>query len=299
MSNTRRNLLLFGASGQIGEALRQCLRLSASSSLHDVHCCPWSEVAKIRRNDLASHFKELACSLIAERKELDIVFANGSTNPLSSPNELTFSNVLFPLTIIDATAGFIEIRYMTLGTVFEEFDEYASTNAYIRSKRDLSDALLKRGFLIDAQRVLHLRLHTIYGGPLKPFMFLGQLIYALEHLNEFCMTSGEQLREYHHVNDIAGAIVCLLQRTWCFDSPILELNSGAPVRLADLARTLFVESGRPDLLRVGALEGAPGDNRNRVFERSEPDILPYFRNPLLGVLDYVRARRHDLCPPKR
>ena len=54
---------------------------------------------------------------------------------------------------------------------------------------------------------MHLHLHTLYGGRPQAHMFLGQMIRALERGAEFAMSSGEQLREYHHVHDIAGAMV--------------------------------------------------------------------------------------------
>lgn len=297
MSIRHRNLVLFGGSGQIGEALQRCAQVSPAVSF-DIRRCSWSTVAGLNPHGLADHIREISRDFTGAREGFDVVFANGLTDPIAGREELVFSNVLFPMAVIDATVNQGTTRYLTLGTVFEEFEQYASANPYIHSKRELCDALLRRTSLVASGRILHLRLHTVYGGAPKPFMFLGQLLNALEQSNEFRMTSGEQLREYHHVNDIAGAIIMLLQREWSFALPIVELNSGLPVQLADLAKALFADRGRLDLLRIGALEGAPGDNRDQVFQRSDPAILPYFRDPIVGVLEYVRARRDALCQMK-
>ena len=221
-------------------------------------------------------------------KAYDIVFANGLTDPRAATTELIDSNVEFPLSVIHATCATPGIRYLTLGTIFENFEEFASVNPYVRSKRLLSERLLAIPDLAESGRALHLQLHTIYGGPPKSHMFLGQMLQALERGAEFCMSSGEQLREYHHVDDIAGAILELLFRTWEDEPNPIELNSGAPIRLADLATAVFSAFDRLHLLKVGALDTTPGDNRVRVFPRSDTSVLPYYRDPIVGVLNYVR-----------
>ena len=39
-----------------------------------------------------------------------------------------------------------------------------------------------------------------------PFMFAGQMLDALEKEKPFKMSGGAQLREYHHVEDIAASV---------------------------------------------------------------------------------------------
>src|SRR5262249_52218512 len=132
-------------------------------------------------------------------------------------------------------------------------------------------------------RFMHVRMHTIYGSAPKAHMFLGQILTSLQNGTPFCMSSGEQLREYHHADDIAVAITGILARQWDFGT-IIELNSGNPVRLIDLARQVFRAFGREELLQVGALAGAEGENKARVFPASPAWLLPATRETGAGVI---------------
>jgi len=286
MGTPHRNVLLFGGSGQIGEAVRLCS--PTHRSIAKLRTVPWASFMQesIYRNpvELRARLGEATWPWTS----FDIIFANGVTDPMASQEQLACSNIQFPLSVIEATRHCSGIRYLTIGTVFEEFPAFASANRYICSKRELSKRLLSQTHLVQERRVLHLRLHTIYGGRPKPYMFLGQMIQALRDGTEFRMSAGDQLREYHHAHDIAGAIEALLGQGWEFGGEPLELNSGAPVRLVDLANIVFEKFGRLELLRIGAIAGAIGENRDRVFRRSDPAVLPYYRDPILGVLEYVR-----------
>ena len=89
------------------------------------------------------------------------------------------------------------------------------------------------------RRILHCRLHTLYGGEPKDHMFLGQIVNAIRSNSVFSMSSGEQLREYHHVDDIAESLATIVNSDWSLWSPILEINSGQPLKLLDLAMAIF------------------------------------------------------------
>jgi nucleoside-diphosphate-sugar epimerase len=288
MARQHVKILLFGGSGQIGGALSLCAAAQRPSRA-EIRTFPWAWVTeeKLYANQIA--LRSRIDAVTQSWTEFDIGFANGVTDPKAPASDLTRSNVTFPLAVINATQEREGIRYLTLGTVFEDFHEFALTNPYIASKRELCEGVLAQKALTNAGRAVHLRLHTVYGGRPKPYMFLGQMIEALEQGREFRMTSGEQLREYHHVHDIAGAMLALLRRNWQFGAKPLDLSSGAPVRLADLATAVFTGSGRLELLKIGSLAPNPADNRDRVFPRSDPSLLPYYRDPILGVLEYVRS----------
>lgn len=251
----------------------------------------WAKIAEQRLWENQGSLGERLEELTHPWTNFDIVFASGITDPRTAPQELTLSNATFPLAVIEATRHRDGIRYLTVGSVFEEFPEYASANAYIRSKRELRAGVLAQRELFDAGRVMHLHLHTLYGGRPQPHMFLGQMIGALEGGTEFHMSSGEQLREYHHAHDIAGAMLSFLGRDWEPARAPVHLSSGAPVRLADLARAVFGACGCPELLKIGSLAAAAGDNRDRVFTRSTLAVLPYYRDPVVGVSEFVRGHR--------
>lgn len=279
------DILLFGSSGQIGEAFR--LGVQGRTPHREVRTVPWQEVASYA--DAPSRLRVALDAITSGWDAYDVVFASGITDP-AAPSELLWrSNVAFPIAVIAATASQEGVRYMTLGTTFEQFPAFAAANPYVESKRRLWGCLQEAGNLTRNGRVAHIRLHTVYGGRPKPHMFLGQMIAALSSGTEFRMSSGRQLREYHHAQDITGALLAIIDSDWSFGEEPITLSAGDPVRLVDLARAVFKSCGRPDLLNVGAIEPAPSENEHVRFPRSIADVLPFYRDPRVGVPEYVRT----------
>lgn len=281
---TPNNILLFGGSGQIGEALRSCAELRTPN--REVRTVAWSAVAA--HVDEPTRLRATIDSTARGWETYDVVFAAGITDPAAPAEQLWRSNVAFPIAVIEATVHRKSVRYLTLGTAFEHFPEYAQANPYVESKRRLWGCLQAAGTLTRDQRALHVRLHTVYGGRPKSHMFLGQMITALCDNTPFRMSSGHQLREYHHVHDVAGGLLAILDSEWSFGAEPLVLSAGDPVRLADLARAVFFTCGRTNLLMVGAIAAAPSENERVRFPRSDAALLPFYRDPMLGVPEYVR-----------
>lgn len=272
--------MLFGSSGQIGSSL--ALELNQR------------EIIKLQWSEEGS-FLGKVLSTLEPGKNYDLVFAGGVTDPKLPQDRIAYSNTLFPEKIIEATGDRPGIRYLTLGTVMENFPKACESNPYLRSKLELGRWLIEKSKQPQlAGRIRHVRLHTIYGGNerrfIKPHMFLGQIAASLEAKKEFQMSSGDQLREYHHADDIAGSLAALLHREWpSQEMPILEISSGTPVRLGHLAREIFRAFGKESLLKIGAIPRAQGENLDQVFKRSEPWLLPSSREPIAGVIEWFSA----------
>jgi nucleoside-diphosphate-sugar epimerase len=287
------NLLLFGGSGQIGEALWSCAALRTPD--RKVRAVPWPAVASFV--DEPPRLRAAVDAITHGWDTYDIVFAAGVTDPAAPPEQLWRSNVAFPIAVIEATGHRESVRYLTLGTAFEHFPDFAESNPYVESKRRLWGCLEAVETLTRDRRV-HVRLHTVYGGRPKPHMFLGQMIAALCRGMPFQMSHGHQLREYHHVRDVAGALLAILDSEWNFGAEPLVLSAGDPVRLADLARAVFAACGRPELLKVGAIAAASSENERVRFRRSDAAVLPFYRDPLAGVAEYVRTECMRSLPEK-
>lgn len=279
------NILLFGGSGQIGESLR--LGARERNPDREVRTVPWTAVAS--GVDDPARLRTALEATTRGWEAYDVVFASGITDPAAPPDQLWLSNVAFPLAVIEATAPHEGVRYLTLGTSFEQFPAFAAANPYVESKRRLWSCLKAAGTLAHNRRIAHVRLHTVYGGRPKPHMFLGQMIASLCSGTQFQMSTGRQLREYHHVQDITGALLAILDMDWSFGTEPLMLSAGDPVRLVDLARAVFKTCGRPDLLKVGAIAAATSENERVRFPRSGATVFPFYRDPRIGVPEYVRA----------
>ncbi len=260
----QRHVILFGASGQLGRALASAL--SAENR-------PFTPVAR------APGWEDRIVSVVAAGKPVDVVFAGGLTDPRLPYEELRGANVLLPR----AVAGLVGpvARYLTFGTVLELLEGADRVNPYVRSKAELA-ALIAR---FPPGSALHLRLHTLYGAKASPHMFLGQMVAALSREREFKMSEGSQLREYHHVDDVAQSILRLLAHEWTGLGASLELSTGRPVRLADLARGVFEMLGSENQLQIGALPRAEVENLERVFPASPEWLLGNPRESVSGVIE--------------
>jgi nucleoside-diphosphate-sugar epimerase len=81
------------------------------------------------------------------------------------------------------------------------------------------------------------------------------------------LTSGEQVRDFLHVEDVAAAIgTAAFSRV----DGIVNIGSGVPVRVADLAMKIGTLAGRADLVRLGA---RPNDPNDPAFVCADPSRL--------------------------
>jgi nucleoside-diphosphate-sugar epimerase len=274
----QRSIVLFGATGRTGGAVALALADTGSPvvtmSWHD----PETRGARYRSAILAQ--------LATIGGEVDIVFAGGVTDPKASPTELMLANVERPAGLMEATVGESRFRYLTIGSVLETFSRLAGSNPYLASKAALWGRVAELG--ADPRlsgRVMHLRGHTFYGGAPAPHSFLGQMYESLRSCSPFRMSEGRQLREFTHVDDAALSIAALLGRAWT--GPIaIDLSSGEPVMLSELARAVFKAFDREALLQIGAIEAPPGENLGVRFSRSPAWLLGQPRPTTAGIIEW-------------
>ena len=131
--------------------------------------------------------------------------------------------------------------------------------------------------LVAAQRASQLgmgfawaRLFYLYGPDEDHRRLVPAAIAALSAGHEFPAGSGDLVRDYLHVDDVASGLSAISRRGL---TGTFNVCSGAPVTIADLMRTLGELLGRPHLVRLGALplrEWDPayvcGDNRKLMTE---------------------------------
>ncbi len=122
------------------------------------------------------------------------------------------------------------------------------------------------------------RLFYMYGPYEDERRLVPAAIKSLAAGREFPCTSGEQVRDYMHIEDVASAL-CALSRNRLTGT--FNVCSGQPVAVASLVQTLGELLGGQDLIRLGALpnrEWDPmfvgGDNRRL---RSEAHWSPRYQ----------------------
>jgi nucleoside-diphosphate-sugar epimerase len=270
---------IIGARGRLGQAIaceyandELCLlqrSLYEDWSMPDSHC------------QVARYFEQNAHSG-------DVVFvASGLLDP-KLPNQDLFSvNYHLPKNVIDG-ASKAGLKVVTFGTIMETLLE--SKNPYIQSKTALSEYI---GSVASAEKpIIHMRIHTLYGiEQPSPFMFLGQMLSAIDDDRLFKMTSGHQLREYHHLLDEAAAIRQIECST---QFGVINLSHGKPQSLRHIAEGVFSALGKSELLQIGGLSEPPEENYAIIMQPAPQLASTVFRESLPAVIEYMKnccARR--------
>lgn len=100
------------------------------------------------------------------------------------------------------------------------------------------------------------RIFFLYGPAEHPSRLVASVVRALLAGRPAPCSHGRQVRDFLHARDVASAFVALL------DSQVVgpvNIASGVPVTIATVASTIGELIGRPDLVRLGAREAAPGE----------------------------------------
>lgn len=271
---------VIGGRGRLGRALTSQLPAESAVALERSVYATWTEAGAADR--AARFFAPFA------GKGRVIFVAAGVTDPKRSPGDHRQVNLILPQNIIEG-ASRSGIRVITFGTIMEEIVGRDPTNPYFDSKLRLSDYIQEASSR--SADVLHIRLHTLYGGgPPDRFMFLGQLLEAIQRQETFKMSAGTQLREYHHIDDEVRAVSVLANSEI---TGAIDLSHGAPVRLRELASYICDRFGCLDRLQIGAIPSSGADNYDRLFEPTPLLGNIRFRETLSSVFDYMKSHRAD------
>jgi nucleoside-diphosphate-sugar epimerase len=100
------------------------------------------------------------------------------------------------------------------------------------------------------------RIFHLYGPHEHPSRFVPSVIRPLLRAETAACTHGSQVRDFMHVDDVASAFVALLNSS--VSGPV-NIASGSPTTIAQIAEQIARLIGRPDLLSLGALPASAGD----------------------------------------
>jgi nucleoside-diphosphate-sugar epimerase len=274
--------LILGSNGNLSLEFQRQIAAGNSMSFQTVSSTQLNELRKVRNG-----FKRLLDKSIDVSNEFQFWIINtcGDTNPKSSVENLHDLNVDINLEIAEAING-TEVGLITLGTVMERFPLLCKTNPYLYSKLECFDELKK----YELRKHLHVRLHTLYGGrKLHNHMFLAQLFHSINSNDDFIMTKGNQVREYHHVEDDVSII---LRMMFAGVTGIHDVSSGKSTTLIALAREIYSRL-LPERRVLPIMESSFEDVYNTQF-----DPLPNFdgkvitfRDSIEGIVSYFQLYR--------
>ncbi len=264
---------LVGTTGRLGQAIALEYGNANIKSLPRSVYQDWSLP---NQSDLVSSFFDRNIG-----SPVTIFVASGLLDPNLSYENLLQVNYHLPKNIIDGATK-TGSKIITFGTVMEKLVN--SKNSYIQTKVKLAEYVTQA--VNNNLSVLHLQLHTLFGlGQPSPFMFLGQMLASIKANKSFKMTSGRQLREYHHLMDEARAIKKIVQ----FAKPgVLNISHGKPLSLKIIAENVFNSLGKTELLHICALPEPDVENYQNILQSIEYVQPNDFRDSLPSIIKYMQ-----------
>ena len=267
-------VLLTGASGFIGSHLARLLIADGQS----VTAVLKPSSSRWRIADLPASLRVLECD-VRDRAYLTDRLAqappdvcihlawHGWSGP-SLTAEDNLSSLSASLELLRASADAGCPRFVGVGTCFE-YDTTAGTLSESTPARptDLY-GVCKHALWTAAQalspvakmEVAWARVFLVYGPFDDERRLVPSLTRSLIHGEAARTTPGEQIRDILHVEDAASAIWAIARSRHTGE---VNVASGVPVKVADIARCIGDIVGRPDLLQIGALP----------YRASDPPVL--------------------------
>lgn len=274
--SVKKNILIIGNTSNFSIALQEFF----FQSNFDIDFIYTEEIRIWSSDKNWSQIQHRLESKIAEKSFEFTIYATGLTNVDVDQDQLRFLNVDLPL-FLNKVFTAVDLMTVYAGAVMENFPEYCNGSKYLASKLELSRNLESSG-----GNWINLRFNQWYGTKsLRSHLFLGAAIESLKNRTPFCMGSGLQLREFHHIQDDLP-VFSILDRT--FLRANVNMCHGETLRLKDLAVALFTYFDCENLLRLNCRKDPPNDNYSSIFPRNPILDRWRFRSTVAGVIEYAK-----------
>ncbi len=299
----RRKILLTGGSGFVGRATAAALVEAG----HEVHVAsrrvPLSDVASKAAVHTADLLQEDAArrliAAVAPEVVLHLAWCVTPGHFWTDPANLDWITASLRLARAAAEGGVS--RFVGVGTCFE-YDWPANApcvegltplrvhTLYDAAKASLA-ATLRAYLATTSTRFAWARLFYLYGPGEDERRFVPSIARALLRGDRARCTRGEVVRDFLDVRDAGAALAALAASDTSGD---VNVGSGKPIRVAEIAERLAKAAARPDLLDLGALPDRPDEPPFVVADvrilREEVGFEPQFdlEPGLADALDFWR-----------
>jgi nucleoside-diphosphate-sugar epimerase len=161
-------------------------------------------------------------------------------------------------------------RFVAAGTCFEyatseppqsESTPTMPSTVYVQSKLELFHALQSIG--MDFAWV---RFFYQYGPYEDPRRLMPVVINLLRRGQEAKLVTGDRIRDYLHIEDVASAVCAVAQSKL---NGAVNIGSGAPVTVRDIALKIGALLDRVDLIKLGALPWSPTEPMHLVADNTK------------------------------
>lgn len=199
---------------------------------------------------------------IAQHRPEAVVHIATSYGPAPA-SEMIRANVLWPLSLLEASLEAGCRLFISTDTFFAKAGvDYPHMRGYIQSKRDFCDWARLAAQAVPDGRVVNLRLEHVYGPGDRTTKFVPHLVERLRrHEAAIDLTSGDQLRDFVFVEDVAQAYATVLRQRDRLPPGFseLEVGTGQAVELRTFVETAAAALASRSALRFGALPHRAGE----------------------------------------
>ena len=217
-----------------------------------------------------------------------IIITKSIIDPNYDFNQVNKWNFLFQKKIIQTLERYsIKTNVFLTGSIFEKT---LVRNNYLDSKRNLTNYILTNEFTSVTPLVI--RLHTLYGIGIPPSnMFLGQIFTSLKNKTKFNMSDGNQVRQYHHYNEVSSFLLNIVLGSK-LNVKIIDFTGNEWVKLKDLANSIYNYFNCLELLNIGSLKKP----QNEIIKTENQFISNgdfQFENPLISINKYLEKSLNE------
>lgn len=257
-------VLLTGATGFIGSHVARLLVASGAA----VTAVIKPSTQRSRITDLEGAIKVIPCDVGDRefleprlREDVPDVCIHLAWHGWSGPSLTADDNLASMAASLKLLRTLVDVgcpRFVGVGTCFEydpasvamsELSPVMPKDLYGACKHELS-VVAQALKPITSMSVAWARVFLVYGPSDDERRLVPSLVRSLIRGEPAKMTLGEQVRDVVHVEDAASAIWAIARSTHV--GPV-NVASGVPVRVVDIAQEIAGIVGRPELLQVGAL----------------------------------------------
>ena len=244
-------VLLTGATGYFGSHILEMLL----KSNHSVVILKRSFSDTRRISDFINGAKSydidaVPIEKVFEENRIDII-VHAATNygrNNEAISEIIKTNLLFPLEILEYAAKNNVKLFINTSTSLPD-----DLNYYEMTKKQFSNYAKK---MAEEKGInfLNVKMEHMYGPGEDSDRFIPSLIIKILNNEKVDMTRGEQARDFIYIEDAVEAYSAIIQNAGIFTGfREIEVGSGMPIKIRDLASTIKSMAGSKSILNLGAI----------------------------------------------